>query len=203
MEWRDQVVAYIREEATPRDKFGHQPRLYRLAHEIATDPEVAQRCDDDVLFAAAWMHDLGVFLSHRPRDPAELALWDHVPYSIAKTRELLSQWKFPGSKLDAVAETIRTHEAKYEPVIAEAIVLRDADILEQLGAVGALRAIVKVGRDTRYVTYSDIVPVMARALTNLPDKLRLTKSRELAESRISVLRVLLEAIETEAGDLLF
>jgi uncharacterized protein len=39
---------------------------------------------DDILFAAAWMHELGVFLGHRLRDPVELADWDHVPYTIAR-----------------------------------------------------------------------------------------------------------------------
>ena len=55
--WRDSVIAYIRVEATPGDKFGHMPRLYALASQIAE----GENCDDDVLFAAAWMHDLGVF----------------------------------------------------------------------------------------------------------------------------------------------
>jgi uncharacterized protein len=199
MEWRDAVVAYIREEATPGDKFGHQPRLYRLAQEIATDPDLNQGCDDDVLFASAWMHDLGVFLGHRPSDPVKLAAWDHVPYTIAKSRELLSQWGFPDAKLEAVAETIRTHEAKYTPTIPEAIVLRDADILEQLGAVGALRAIVKVGRDTRYASYSDIIPVLEKAVASLPSKLRLERSKMLAEPRLKILREFLEAIGQEAG----
>jgi uncharacterized protein len=202
MDWREAVVAYIREEALPGDKFGHQPRLYRLTQQIAADWNPEPGCDDDVLFAAAWMHDLGVFIGHRPSDPIALAKWNHVPYTISKTRELLTDWGFPAAKLDAVAETIRTHEAKYEAVIPEAVVLRDADILEQLGAVGALRAIVKVGRDTRYLTYSDIVPVLKRTLSELPQKLVLSRSRELAAPRTEILGALLAAIESEAGDLL-
>jgi uncharacterized protein len=88
-------------------------------------------------------------------------------------------------------------------VIPEAIVLRDADILEQLGAVGALRAIVKVGRDTRYATYSDIIPVLERALANLPGQLRLPRSKKLAEARVQVLTSFLEAVRSESGELLF
>ena len=53
--WREQVIAYIRAEALPRDKYGHQPRLYALACRIGQGMEY----DDDILFAAAWMHDLG------------------------------------------------------------------------------------------------------------------------------------------------
>ena len=130
--WRDSVVAYIREEARPVDKFGHQPRLYALARRIAEEKSTeAAPCDDDVLFAAAWMHDLGVFVGHRPSDPAELAAWDHVPYTIATSTEMLRRWGFPEEKLAAVAEAIRTHQPKDEAVSPEAIVLRDADILEQ------------------------------------------------------------------------
>jgi uncharacterized protein len=131
--WRESVVEYIRAEAQPADKFGHQPRLYALVTQIGNGMDY----DDDVIFAAAWMHDLGVFLGHRPSDPVQLARWDHVPYTIARSRELLSAWGFPASKLNAVAEAIRTHQPQDEPVVLEAVILRDADILEQLGAIGA------------------------------------------------------------------
>jgi uncharacterized protein len=194
--WRASVIDYIRAEAQPADKFGHQPRLYALATQLAE----GQDCDDDVLFAAAWMHDLGVFLGHRPSDPVELARWNHVPYTIARSRELLRGWGFPAGKFEAVAEAIRTHQPQDEPVLKEAVVLRDADILEQLGAVGALRAVVKVGRDTRYRSYSDILPVLERAVAQLPGKLRLERARYLAEARAETLRRLLEAIREEAGE---
>ncbi len=39
-------------------------------------------------------------------------------------------------------ETIRTRQAENKPVLIEAVLLRDADILEQLGAIGALRTLV-------------------------------------------------------------
>jgi uncharacterized protein len=205
--WRDRVVAYIRAQAMPLDKFGHQPRLYALANQIAEDPdlilETNRTCDDDVLFASAWMHDLGVFLGHRPSDPAELRGWDHVPYTIQRSRQLLGEWGFPPEKLGAVAEAIRTHQAKDEAHLPEAIVLRDADILEQLGAIGALRAFVKVGRDTRYSTWSDVVPVLNDALDTLPGKLRLGRSRALAAPRVLALKAFLSALQDEAGDLLF
>jgi uncharacterized protein len=197
--WRDALVDYIREEAQPADKFGHQPRLYALACRIAE----GEQCDDEVLFAAAWMHDLGVFLGHRPADPAKLAGWDHVPYTIARSRELLAGWGFPREKLEAVAEAIRTHQAKDEPLLMEAIVLRDADILEQLGAVGALRAFVKVGRDTRFHVYSDVVPVLERAMEKLPAQLTLTRSMALATPRVQALQAFLSAIRDEAGEQLF
>jgi len=197
--WRDSVVAYIRNEAQPVDKFGHQPRLYALCCQIAE----GESCDDDVLFAAAWMHDLGVFTGHRPADPEELARWDHVPYTIARSAELLRGWGFPPEKLDRVAEAIRTHQPKDNPAFMEAVVVRDADILEQLGAIGTLRAMVKIGRDSRYRTYSDVMPVLVRAISELPDKLQLPQSRKLALARIDLSRGFLDAIGEEAGESLY
>jgi uncharacterized protein len=192
-------MAYIRAEALPVDKYGHQPRLYALACRVGEGTVF----DDDILFAAAWMHDLGVFLGHRPDDPDQLARWDHVPYTITRARELLAAWGFPEEKLEGVAEAIRTHQPKDEPATAEAVLLRDADMLEQLGAVGALRALVKVGRDTRFPTYSDVVPLLRRAVDVLPGKLRTAAARELAVPRVELLKRLLSAIEDEAGAMLY
>jgi len=197
--WRESVVEYIRAEALPADKFGHQPRLYALAVKLGDGTEL----DHHILLSPAWMHDLGVYPRHRPQDPAELARWNHVPYTIERTRDLLAGWGFPAGKLEGVAEAIRTHQPQDEPVSIEAILLRDADILEQLGAIGALRALVKVGRDTRYPTFSSVMPVLEKAAERLPGLLRLDHARELAKPRVELLRTLIAAIETEADGALF
>jgi uncharacterized protein len=196
--WRQSVIDYFRAETQPIDKFGHMPRLYALACQIARGLEA----DDDVLFAAAWMHDLGVFIGHRPEDPEALKAWNHVPYTIAQARVLLPGWGFPPAKLDAVAEVIRTHQPHDEPILIEAVILRDADILEQLGAIGALRALAKIGRDTRFPTYSSVLPVLRKAVDTLPAMLRLDTSRALAAQRVEVLSLFIAAIDIEAGVLL-
>lgn len=198
-DWRTKVQDYIRSEALPVDKYGHQPRLYALAVKVAEGLQY----DDDVLFASAWMHDLGVFTGHRPHDPDELARWDHVPYTIARSAELLAGWGFPEQKLEAVAEVIRTHQPKDAPVSIEAVILRDADILEQLGAVGILRAVAKIGRDSRYPTFSSVVPVLRRAAQQFPSLLHLTSSRAMAAPRVALMLSVIAAIDREGGELLF
>jgi uncharacterized protein len=196
--WRQSVIDYIRIEAQPEDKFGHQPRVYALATRIAD----GMGYDDDILFAAAWMHDLGVFTGHRPKDAAQLSAWNHVPYTIHRSRELLTTWGFPVEKLDGVEAAIRYHQAKDKPITAEGILMRDADILEQLGAIGILRAAVKIGRDTRYGSFSSIVPVLNEAVNHLASQTRLTSSKIMAESRARMLRSFITAIHDEAGDML-
>lgn len=197
--WRQPVIDYIRAEAQPVDKFGHQPRLYALACRIGQGMEY----DDDIVFAAAWMHDLGVFLGHRPRDPEELSRWDHRRYTIEKSRELLGGWGFPVHKLDAVAEAIWTHMLDGNPTQVEGVLLRDADILEQLGGIGALRAIAKIGRDSRYPTFSSVMPVLQHAVMHFPQELRLTSAKLLAVERVKALESLIAAINSEADGSLF
>ncbi len=198
-------VEYIRREAQPGDKFGHQPRLYALACQIGAGEGLA--CDDDIVFAAAWMHDLGVFIGHRPEDPEKLAGWDHIPYTIARTRELLAGWGSPAEKTDRVAAAIGTHQAHQEPVEIEGgdrgCPDRDADILEQLGAIGALRAFAKVGRDTRYESFSSVSTMLRQDLNDLPSQLRLNHAKLLLSARVQTLRDFLAAIESEAGDMLY
>ena len=80
MGWRKAVVQYIESEARPVDRFGHQPRLYALACAIGRGID----CDDDVVFASGWLHDIGVLVGHRPDDPEASTHWDHVPYTIHK-----------------------------------------------------------------------------------------------------------------------
>src|SRR5437763_7874280 len=103
--YRKALADYIREQANPPDKLSHQPRLYRLAAELAE----GQPFDDDVLYAAAWLHDLGVFIGHRPEDLSALAKWDNVAYAIKEAPAILERFGFPERKIAAVIETIRTH----------------------------------------------------------------------------------------------
>ena len=81
-------------------------------------------------------------------------------------------------------EAIRTHLPSAKPTSFEGTLLRDADILEQLGAVAVLRTVSKVGRDTRFVRYADAVRVLRRNVEQLPAQLELASARRLAAPRV-------------------
>ena len=68
-DFRRAIEEYIAREGRPVEKFGHQPRLYALTLQVGA----GQGYDDDVVFAAAWLRDIGVFIGHRPEHPADLA----------------------------------------------------------------------------------------------------------------------------------
>jgi uncharacterized protein len=197
--FRETIQAYIAREASPVEKFGHQPRLYALAVQVGE----GLAFDDDVLFAAAWLHDLGVFHGHRPEDPEELARWDNVAYAMQRAPDVLAEAGFPEAKIDAVIRAIRAHQASAEPDTVEGAILRDADILEQLGAMAVLRTACKVGRDTRFATFTQVAESLGEALTRLPPLLKMETSRVLARPKVEALTAFLMAIEREAKPALY
>jgi uncharacterized protein len=199
MSYREQIAAYIEAEAKPREKFGHQPRLYALTQGVGEGLEY----DDDVVYAAVWLHDLGVFTGHRPEDLEQLKRWDNTSYATEQTPALLKRFGFPEDKIAAVVEAIRTHQPSFQPQTAEGTILRDADILEQLGAIGVLRTVCKVGRDTRFKDFTSAVKSLERALAELPGKISLETTRRMAEPRLTVMRQFLASVQSEAGVLLY
>jgi uncharacterized protein len=190
--YRTAIIQYIQNQANPRDKFDHQPRVYRLARTLAED----RPYDDDVLFAACWMHDIGVFIGHRPEDPIALAKWDNVSYAIKVTPGLLTGWGFPVEKTQPVNDCIQQHLPTATPGSIEATLLHDADVLEQLGAVGLIRTVSKIGRDTRFIYQLDAIKSIQRQIT-MPQHLVLPKAKELAKPRVALLQAFLDEWEAE------
>ncbi len=109
--WRDALTAFIKEQARPIEKYGHQPRLHALTQQIGQ----GMAYDDDVVFAAVYLHDLGVFTGHRPEDPAALARWDNTAYAIEQSAAILRSITFPESKIAQVLDCIRTHQPAIRP----------------------------------------------------------------------------------------
>jgi uncharacterized protein len=197
-DFRSALADYVRIQALPVDKLGHQPRLYALTRLIGQGLSY----DDDVVYAAAWLHDLGVFIGHRPENQDELAHWDNVAYAVKLAPPVLHQVGFPAAKVVAVVEAIRTHQPHLTPASLEGTILRDADILEQLGAIGILRIVAKIGRDTRYQTFTDAASTLRKNLTDLPAKIRLENAQRLARPRVILLQDFLRELEEEAQDAL-
>ena len=193
-DFRLPLAEYVRSQALPIDKLGHQPRLYALTQLVGR----GMSYDDDVVYAAAWLHDLGVFIGHRPEDPELLSGWDNVSYAMKQAPAALLRSGFPSTKVAQVVEVIRTHQPHLSPTTLEGTILRDADILEQLGAIGIMRVVAKIGRDTRYPTFTDAATTLSKSLEDLPGKIQLDTAKKLAQSRISLLQAFLNELNEEA-----
>jgi uncharacterized protein len=193
-DFRSRLAEYVSSQALPIDKLGHQPRLYALTQLVGQ----GMSYDDDVVYAAAWLHDVGVFIGHRPEDPEALSRWDNVSYAMKQAPGALTRCGFPATKVAQVVEAIRTHQPHLSPTSVEGTILRDADILEQLGAIGILRVVAKIGRDTRYPRFTDAAGTLRKALADLPGKLHLDNAKALAQPKIDVLEAFLRAMDNES-----
>ncbi len=194
-DFRLALQQYLEVNANPTHKYGHQPRLYALTQQIGQ----GLAYDDDVVYAAVWLHDLGVFIGHRPESETALKTWDHVAYITEKAPGILTESGFPTEKIPAVLEVIRTHQPHDTPLTPEATIARDADILEQLGAIGITRTLAKLGSDTRFHTFTDAFNALKKQLETLPAKLHLETSKALAAPKLKLMQAFIESVEAEGG----
>jgi HD superfamily phosphodiesterase len=165
-DWR----ASVRELALSHFKnpawgYSHCLRDYALARELAAADHVA--LDDDVLYAAAYLHDMAAF------PPWEDLKVDHSDVGARLVDTVLKGSGFPLEKIDAVRGAIRTHMYYRDPVGAEALYLHDADALDWLGAIGVARIMALVDPHGGN-------PDAPKAVTMLTDNLSKVPSRVLS-----------------------
>ena len=132
--WRYVVVTFAAEHFRhPAWGYSHCVRDYELARALASQDKV--QLDDDVLFAAAYLHDMAAFA---PWDREKEGI-DHADEGARIVDTVLAKTDFPMSKIEAVRGAIRTHMYDRTPVGLEAVYLHDADALDWLGAIGVAR----------------------------------------------------------------
>lgn len=148
--WRGKVTAFAAGHfKNPAWGFSHSERDYNLARSLAAADHVA--LDDDILFAAAYMHDMGAF------DPWDKEKGEHGDIAAAKIDLVLGNTDFPKTKLNAVREAIRTHMFNYDAKGPEARYLHDADTLDWLGAIGVARLLALADPNGGKPTAPDII----------------------------------------------
>lgn len=137
--WREVVRQFAAQHfKNPAWGYSHSVRDYKLARELAEADHAT--LDDDVLFAAAYLHDVAAFA---PWDREKEGV-DHADEGARVVDTILEGTGFPSAKIAAVRSAIRTHMFDRTPVGPEALYLHDADALDWLGAVGAARVIALV-----------------------------------------------------------
>jgi HD superfamily phosphodiesterase len=126
-DWHADIRAFAKEHfKNPAWGYSHSSRDYVLPRQLAAKDGVM--LDDDVLFAAAYLHDVAAF------PPWTDSKKYHVDIGADVVDTLLKGTGFPLAKIDAVRGAIRTHMYSRDPVDPEARYLHDADALDWLGA---------------------------------------------------------------------
>jgi len=192
-DWRAAVHRFAEENLKhPAWGLSHSMRDYALAKELAAADQVT--VDDDVLYAAAYLHDVAAFEPFRSRA-------DHQDEAAKIVELMLEGTGFPMSKIDAVRGAIRTHMYNRDPVGAEAIYLHDADALDWLGAIGVARVFGLVDPKGGKPDGPAAVKMLEESLRDVPPRIVSKAGKELAAERVQGLEQFLRALRDESADL--
>ena len=173
--------------------YSHSVRCYKLAHKLAAADHAA--IDDDVLFAAAYLHDMAAFA------PWASTSTDHADEAARVVDTVLQGTGFPMGKIEAVRGAIRTHMFERDPDGAEALYLHDADALDWLGVVGAVRVIALVDPNGGQPGAPAIVQLLDSNLEKVPSRVLSPAGRAIVPERKTELDNFLKALRLESENL--
>jgi hypothetical protein len=187
---RDLAVKHFK---NPAWGYSHNMRDYALARELAAADHVA--LDDDVLYAAAYLHDLAAF------KPWENEKLDHSDVAADLVDSILAGTGFPMAKIDAVRGAIRTHMYYRDPAGPEALYLHDADALDWLGAIGVARIIALVDPNGGKPDGPGQIKMLEDNLKNVPARVLSPAGKAMVPARKSELEVYLKELRAESDNL--
>lgn len=193
-QWKQTVYEFVQENQQ-HTAWGlqHSERDYLLALELAEQEGL--QLDLDVLFAAAFLHDMGAFQPFSARGN------DHSQVAADAMTEILEPAGFPMHKLALVQGAALAH-MYYSPVPDEphAQVLHDADTLNFLGALGIARIISLTTRvDGMAQDLATAIATLENMSQQLPGTLVLATSLRMGQQRASEMQQFIESLRTQSA----
>ncbi len=194
--WRETVRRFAAEHFHhPAWGYSHSVRDYELATALAREDGVA--LDDDVLYAAAYLHDVAAFA---PWDREKEGI-DHADEGARVVEGILTGTGFPKQKLEALQNAIRTHMFDRQPVGPEAIYLHDADALDWLGAIGVARIVATVDPDGGDPDGPKAIRMLEENLASVPQGVRSPAARHRVPALQAELRQFIDSLKRETDGL--
>ncbi|MFL5814523.1 MAG: HD domain-containing protein [Bdellovibrionia bacterium] len=191
--WKQKVYEFAKENIKhPSWGLSHSERDYQVTLILAQREGLS--VDSDVLFASAFLHDVGGLA------PFEQAGVDHAVRSVQVIEPLLSSWGFPKEKWSQVKEMILGHTYYGpKPSSPQALAFRDADILDFLGDIGVARILAITQEQGRA---NDTLGPTVDTLKSFADKMAkgcsLMACREMAKPRQRELEQFLISLHLES-----
>lgn len=221
-EVRERARTYF-DGASPAHDWHHVRRVARLAETLIEEsadesdaPEsggagdaggVDDGVDEEILFAAVWLHDIG----RGREDRGEIE--DHAEWGADEAAEILRNLGASEATVEAVQHCIRAHRYSndVDPETREAELLSDADNLDALGAVGIARVFAYGGELGQPIHDPDLPPEaddsaagetqfnhVHEKILDLPDRMYTDAGRELADERAAYVAEFAERLDREA-----
>lgn len=191
----------------PAHGWEHVNRVYELSLHLARQ----EKADSFIVGVAALMHDLG----RTAHDPTK----HHAELSVTLASELLTEQQVPTKIQQAIFHAIEAHSFSHniQPRTIEAKIVRDADRLDGLGAIGIIRWAVTgtIRRTPQTLTYHPDDPFAEHPeyrqpddarymldhfytkLLKLSDTMSTTTGRELARQRTAFMQTYLDELRKE------
>jgi len=188
----------------PAHGWEHVRRVYQLARRIGEE----EGADLVIVSTAALLHDIGRLV---PRKGIP-----HAFLSVAEARTLLQKYDLSQEQVEAILHAIEAHSFSQgiEPRTLEAHVVRDADRIDSLGAIGILRWAITgtIKRKARTKSYHPTDPFAEQRepndklylldhfytkLLKLEEGMYTTTGRALARQRTEYMRAYLKELRAE------
>ncbi len=167
----------------------HSARDYLMAVRLARGDGL--HIDTDVLFAAAFLHDMAAFI------PCPGPKIEHGECAARQAGKMLRNTGFPMRKLAAVQAAERGHMFYSNPGSdPTAIVLHDADSLDFLGDIGAARLIALTG--AKAPSFAPAVKTLRGFLKSITPRLITKTARRIGARRAAELQSFLDRLQAES-----
>ena len=194
-DWRDNIRAFA-EAHLQHTAWGpaHGRRDYAMTMALAKAERIA--VDTDALYAAAYLHDMGGL------PPYAIPGVDHGDRGIQVVDTVLREAGFPMEKAALVKEIIDHHQYYRPPdTVAVAILFRDADILDFMGAIDVARIVSLTTREKFTPDLPHAIDVVRQQLHDMPGRLQTAAAKRVGERRAAEMQQFLDALAQETDSL--
>ncbi len=171
----------------------HYERNYLMSRTLAKAE--GMKVDHDVLFAAAFLHDMGVF------EPYAVEGAEHSQTAADNIEAVLAPTGFPMAKIDAVKTVILAHMYYANvPDDPTAQVHHDADTLDFLGTIGVTRILSLTTRHPWAADLKTAIATLENFAEQLPPSLITDAAREYGKTRIMEMKAFTTTILSQSED---
>jgi len=173
---KEKLIEIVKDFEHPAWGLSHFTRVFELSLELAKVQQV--NVDDEALYAAAYLHDIGAFEPYRQESK------DHSDIAVENCDDILNSIKFSSEKISLVKEIIKSHMFYAKPGESiESKIFHDADTLDFLGIIGITRILSIVGKADWTPNLKSAVDLIEEFSKDLPQNLYTEPAKEIGKSR--------------------